>query len=98
MLICYPSISVWIVTPIHLFILCLEGIFLSLINRDKKIWKEIYEDCFKEAWLRRYLLRDKRYQIQMAKSISHQSFFSPFSIFPHKIRMMLKYGLPQVAD
>ena len=98
MLIFYPSISVWVVTPIHLFILCLEGFVLSIIKRDQKIWKEVYGNCFKELWLKRQLLLEKRYQVQQYNSVSLRVFFSPFSIFPHKIRMMLKYGLPRVSE
>ena len=98
MLICYPLISLWIIFPLHILTLCIEGIALSLIKRDKKIWKEIYWNCIKEVWSKRTQLWQWREQVQQLNCLSQRAFFFPFSIFPHKLRMMLKHGLPYVAD
>jgi GT2 family glycosyltransferase len=98
MLICYPSISLLLIFPLHILMLCLEGFALSLIKRDRKIWKEIYWNCAKEVWSKRTQLWQLRGKVQPLKCLSQRSFFYPFSIFPHKLRMMIKHGLPNVAD
>jgi len=98
MLICYPSVSLWVVLPLHILILCIEGFILSLIKRDQKIWKEIYWNCIKEVWSRRIDLLQWRNQVQQLRCISQRLFFSPFSLFPHKLHMLYKYGLPKVTD
>lgn len=73
-----------------------RGGVLSLIKRDKKIWKSIYWNCFKEVWLKRKSLLIKRAVIQRGRSVSLREFFLPFLVFPHKLRMILKYGFPDV--
>lgn len=98
MLICYPLISLWLIFPLHILTLCIEGIALSLIKRDQKIWEKIYWNCIKEVWLKRTQLWQWRGHVQQFKCLSQRSFFYPFSLFPHKLRMMIKHGLPYVAD
>ncbi len=98
MFICYPSASMFLVLPLHILILCFEGLLLSLIKRETKIWKEIYWNCIKEVWLKKNQLWYWRKQVQQSRDLSQRLFFCPFSMFPHKLRMMLKHGLPKVAD
>ncbi len=98
MFICYPTVSMWLVFPVHILILFIEGFALSLVKRDSKIWKEIYWNCIKEVWAGRSQLWHWRGQIQKSKCLSQRAFFYPFSLFPHKLRMILKHGLPNVVD
>jgi GT2 family glycosyltransferase len=98
MIICYPSISLWIALPLHLSILCIEGLILSLIRREKKIWDEIYWYCFKEVWSRKNSLWQTRRKVQQSRCLTLSLFFSQFSVFPHKLRLLFKHGLPKVLD
>ncbi len=96
MIICYPSFSLWIALPLHILFLCIEGFILSLIKCEKKIWDKIYWNCFKEVWLRKNKLWKIRKLVQQSRHLSQLSFFSQFSVFPHKFRLLLKHGLPKI--
>lgn len=98
MIICYPVLGALTIIPLHLSLLCLEGIVLSLVKHDKRIWEKIYVKCFKDVWLNRQLLLERRKLVQRNKFVSLRSFFVPFSFFPHKVHMLLKYGIPQVSN
>lgn len=96
MLICYPGISFCFIVPIHLFFLVLEGFLLSLINWDKQLWSKIYWKCLSDVWKERKILCSKRRSVQIIRKCSLQDFHKPFGIFPHKLRMLMKFGLPKV--
>jgi len=97
MLICYPMPALLLLFPIHICLLCLEGIILSLLKQDKKLWKDIYWNCLKEVWLRRKVLWTNRHNIQHAKHTSSRSFFKTHILIPHKLAMLLKYGIPEIG-
>jgi len=96
MLLCYPGFLAYILIPLHFMLLMVEGILLSIIKRDWNIWKEIYKSCFHDLWSRRKELARLRCEIQKQKTVSSRSFYSVHSILPHKLTMLLKYGLPTI--
>lgn len=96
MFICYPSPAIYLLFPIHIFLLITEGMLLTLIKKDLRIWSEIYCSCMKSLWKERKCLLSMRSEIQSQSRISCRGFFSVFTFLPHKLRMLLKYGLPKL--
>lgn len=60
MLIFYPLPTLLLIFPVHLLLLCLEGLVISLLKLDKRLWKEIYWNCIKEVYQHKGLLRNTR--------------------------------------
>ncbi len=96
MLICYPSLVACLFIPLHLFLLAIEGLLLSAIKRDKRIWLRVYWFSFKEIWRKRLLWLRQRRVVQHGRVCSTRSFMLPITFLPHKLRMLLKYGFPDV--
>ncbi len=96
MFLCYPGFLAYILIPLHLILLMAEGLLLSIMKRDWRIWKDIYKSCFKALWSRRKELSQLRKEIQRKSTISSRSFYSVHSIVPHKLRMLVKHGLPTI--
>ncbi len=96
MFICFPSFLMWLFLPFHLFLLSIEGIALSLVKWEKRLWREIYLNCLREVWCRRHQLYSHRRKIQAKRDIPATEFFRNFSLFPHKLRMLIRHGVPVV--
>jgi GT2 family glycosyltransferase len=97
MLTCYPTPALLFLFPIHIFLLCLEGILLSLIKQDKKLWFDIYWHCFLEIYKnKKVLLKVRQHSISHRRYKLFFAFFKPFTLMPHKLFMLGKYGLPTI--
>ncbi len=96
MLICYPLLPATLVVPLHIFLLIVEGLLLSAIKRDKRLWLEVYWFCLKGVWVKRNLWIRRRRFVQGNRLCSISSFFSVFTLMPHKLRMLLTHGMPEV--
>ena len=96
MLICYPHVFAYSIIPLHLFLLVLEGSVLAIIKKDFSIWNKIYGFCLKEIWKKRHLWKIERIMVQKKRKCSLNSFLNQFSCFPHKLRVLLTYGLPDL--
>lgn len=96
MLLCYPGFLAYILIPLHLMLLTAEGFLLSIKKRDWYIWKDIYKSCCNTLWCRRRELARMRQKIQKERTVSSRSFYSMHSLIPHKLRMLMKYGFPEI--
>ena len=96
MILCYPAFLAWLLIPLHLILLSVEGLLLTLIKRKTQLWKEIYWNCLKEVWFKRKFLWINRCYIQHDRHISSRAFFAVHTLIPYKLRMLLKYGVPEV--
>jgi GT2 family glycosyltransferase len=96
MLLCYPGALAYLYIFIHLLLLTIEGMLLSTVKGDWRIWRVIYKSCLKSLWSNRQKIVQLRTEIQAGRQTASMSFYSVFSIAPHKLRMLLKYGLPTV--
>ncbi len=92
-----PGIMLNIVLPMHLMQLMAEGIILAVIKREWWLFQMIYWRCLKSLWQERGKLSQLRHHIQARRKIGIRMFYSAFQPFPHKLRMLLRHGLPQVA-
>jgi GT2 family glycosyltransferase len=92
----YPAPLFQIVLPIHFVMLLVEGLLLSLIKRNPKIFYTIYLAVIRDTWReRRHLLASRR-EFQSHRLIGVFKFFSVFIIFPYKLLLLFKYGIPKI--
>lgn len=96
MILCYPGLLAYLLIPLHLLLLTTEGVVLSVVKKDWRIWSDIYKSCLKALWSRRWELARLRCEIQKKRTVSSRSFYSVHSLMPHKLKMLMKHGLPAV--
>ncbi|MGZ3814154.1 MAG: glycosyltransferase family 2 protein, partial [Mucilaginibacter sp.] len=96
MLICIPLCPLAIIFPLHLMILTIEGIILSTIKCDFKIWNKIYSGILFSILKHRKELYRQRKLIMSQRKASLKEYFSGTKIIPRKLIMLLKYGLPKI--
>jgi GT2 family glycosyltransferase len=94
MLACYPAVMAWFIIPWHFILLIIEGILLTIIKIDNRVWLQIYWLCLKGIWEKRTLWLKQRRIVQHARLCSSSQFLSTFTLVPHKMRMLLTHGLP----
>jgi GT2 family glycosyltransferase len=97
MMVCYPSLALFMLLPFHFMLLVMEGIILSVLKRDSRYWKQIYGPCLSQLWSIRSNLMQTRELVQQSRRISLMVFFSAFVAMPYKLRMLMRYGLPDVS-
>jgi GT2 family glycosyltransferase len=96
MILCYPTLLLVIVLPIHLTLFAIEGIILSIIKRDWNIWSKIYSYTFECLWKEKKRIIKKRSEIQNKSKMSYKQFLSIFVCYPYKLKMLVFHGLPHL--
>ncbi|MBK8375591.1 MAG: glycosyltransferase [Sphingomonadales bacterium] len=90
----YPTPYMQPMLPIHLLLLLLEGGLLSLLHGRIAYLKEIYLPVFSALFLRRKKLLAARRLIMKSAHLPGSAFFAVFDPLPHKLRMLIRHGLP----
>lgn len=96
MIICTPSAALWLLLPLHLFMLTLEGLVLSLLRRDARLWREVYAGAWGALWTRRKQLHAQRHAVQSAPHRVPRRYFSGFVLRLRKLDMLLRHGAPEI--
>ena len=96
MVLTYPAPLLQLVFPLHLLLLLAEGVALALLKREWRLFQGIYWACFESLWLERGRILRFRREIQSRKKIGSKLFVHVFKLLPHKLRMLLRHGLPQL--
>lgn len=96
MVMCYPVPFFHILFPVHILLLVLEGISLAFIKKDRDILFFIYAEMLKSVRRTFPNLSVFRQIIHSERNIGSGSFFSVFSFFPHKFRMLARHGVPEI--
>jgi len=97
MILCTPAPFLWLLLPIHLAILGLEGLAISILRLDRRILAEVYWNVPLALTMAKMRLCKTRRTIQGARLISIKRYQSPFTSWPHKLRMLIRHGIPQVS-
>ena len=92
----YPAPFFQIIFPLHLVLLLAEGALLSLAKKNSDLFRSIYLSCIKSLWHERFRLYHLREGIQSSRCISPFHFFLPFTLWPYKLWMLIKHGVPEV--
>ena len=96
LVVCTPSIAMWILLMLHLCLLLIEGCVLALIKRDRRILTGIYLPVPAALLKNRAMLREHRARISKKRVISTLTYFSAFTWIPRKLSMLFKYGVPHI--
>jgi GT2 family glycosyltransferase len=96
MVLTYPAPFFHLLFPLHLILLQTEGILLGLVKRDFGLWRQVYLACFIALWRERNRLCFLRKQMQAKRRVSSSRIFEVFTVLPHKLRMLLRHGLPEI--
>jgi len=91
-----PSPWMQLLLPLHLALLLMEGAALSLVKLDGRYLRQIYLPVFAALVRQHYLLRTLRRQIAQQRRLASADFFAAFAWVPHKLRMLLRHGLPRL--
>ncbi|MCR4299047.1 MAG: glycosyltransferase [Gallionella sp.] len=96
MVLTYPAPAFHCIFPLHLALLLTEGAVLALLKFRWAPFREIYLACLKSLWHERVRLRLLRRELQAQRNIGRWRFFGVFRWLPHKLRLLLKHGVPQI--
>lgn len=95
--VCTPTGAMWALLALHFAMLLLEGIIVSVVRLNMRIFFDIYANALLS------LVRDKRRmlalrrRIQGQRTVSALTYFKPFRAIPHKLVMLFRFGIPKVA-
>ena len=96
MVICTPGAALWLLLPLHLLALTLEGCVLSLLRRDARLWREVYAGVWSALWTQRKQLHTQRHAVQSAPHPLPRRYFSGFVLRLRKLDMLLHHGVPDI--
>lgn len=92
-----PSPVLQLLLPLHLSLLLFEGLALSLINLDTAYLARIYLPVFRASYAKRKQLIGGRRSVMGRRKVSALVYFSTFVAMPHKMKMLLRHGLPRLS-
>ena len=96
MVLTYPAPVFHCIFPLHLALLLTEGAALALLKFRWAPFREIYLASMQALWHERKRLRLLRRELQAQRNVGRWRFFSVFRWLPHKLRLLLKHGVPQI--
>ena len=96
MLICYPPPAAIILIPFHFLVLAGEGLVISLLKRNVRVFSEIYGFSLQNVWKEKRRLWGLRRAVQSSRCISSRRYLSTHKWMPYKLNMLLKFGLPNI--
>lgn len=91
-----PAPFIYLLFPMHLVILLLEGASLSLLKMHIAYLTQIYLPVFSQLFHRRRDLTIHRRLFRQRCRLASTDFFRPFDWLPYKLRMLWRHGLPVV--
>lgn len=91
-----PMPQFFLIFPLHLVLIMLEGVIVAALKRDAAVWQTIYAPIVPALWRERGRLARLRRDIQRTRHINFREWLAVFVVFPYKIVMLLKYGLPEI--
>lgn len=92
-----PTPFLLLLFPIHLALLCLEGGLLTIVKGRSDYLTKIYLPVYSALWRQSHTLVCTRGCIMQSRRLTGRQFFRLFDPLPYKLRMFLKYGLPQLT-
>jgi len=96
MALCTPTPFVWLLLPIHIIAILLEGVVLSLAKHDFLILKLIYIRTISSLIINRKTISIERRSIQQSRKISMNHYRRAFIKLPQKFNLLIKYGIPNI--
>jgi GT2 family glycosyltransferase len=95
--ICTPTAAMWTLLVIHLAILLMEGVVISALRFNARIFVEVYWNVLRSlARDVRHLLQLRRH-IQSRRTVSALAYFRSFTLLPYKFVMLCRFGIPRLS-
>jgi len=96
MAICTPPPLAWLLLGAHIALLAVEGILLSLLRLDWRIWGRIYGAALTYAIRAPFTLRQCRCEVQATRRINLRTYLHAFTWVPRKLSLLWRHGVPRV--
>ncbi|MHB1283004.1 MAG: glycosyltransferase family 2 protein [Metallibacterium scheffleri] len=97
MLLCYPAWALLVLLPIHALLLGIEASFLWLAGSGRDKIKSIYGTILPGLWRHRKDISALRRSLRARQKQSGWRFMRRFHWLPHKLRMLLRHGAPEIG-
>ena len=92
----YPLPALLLILPVHLAGLFVEGLLLACLKTDYHVFTRIYGYALWQFLCNFPDLVRRRRAIQARKAIGLKKYFSVYRWIPHKLRMLIKHGIPKL--
>lgn len=96
MIMTYPILLLSLVFPIHMLLLCIEGTVLLASGTPWEKVKAIYFSLPQSLFANFKSLLTARRKIQTNRQIRFIEYFRKFRLIPHKLRLLIGHGIPEV--
>lgn len=96
MLACTPGWLAWPLLALHLVALHAEGVVVSLLRRDARLWREVYRPLLPAIHASRPEWKSLRRRLQASRAITQRQWWRAFTWMPRKLAMLWRHGLPEV--
>lgn len=96
MVVCTPTWLVWPLLALHVILLALEGIALTALKRDWRIWQDIYGNTIGGLARDFAVMRSRRSDVQNTRRVSLGAYSRGFVWVPRKLSLLWRHGVPQV--
>lgn len=96
LVICTPTIWMWPLLVLHLLLLTCEGVAVSAVKRDRKVWLDIYAPTWHFVLNELGVLCAQRNRMQRLRSISWRDWLRVFTPKPRKLALLRRHGLPEI--
>jgi GT2 family glycosyltransferase len=97
MLLCYPAWALLVLLPIHALLLGIEAAFLWLAGSGRGKVGRIYGAILPSLWRQREDIHALRRSLRARQKLSGWRFMRRFRWLPHKLRMLLRHGAPEIG-
>ena len=94
MIVCTPSPIVWPLLLLHMTMLAAEGLLLTALARNGRIWSEIYGPTLRYLWRELGALRRLRSHVQRSRRAGVRDYFSVTTLPPRKLLLLWRHRLP----
>lgn len=92
----YPILALTVIFPLHIVLLILEGTALAALKINMSIFLEVYCKSVSDLWRYQHKLLATRKHNQSRYKAGKAGFFKPFTCYPQKLLLLLRFGLPRL--
>jgi len=94
---CTPTAAMWVLLAMHLASLLLEGIVISMVRLNMRIFIEVYANTLRSLVRERKRLSLLRRRVQNQRTASIFAYLRSFSWLPYKLVMLFRFGIPRIT-
>jgi len=96
MLVCTPGWVAWPLLIVHMVLLCVEGVLVSALRRDARLWREVYLPVPRSVLASRRKWKMLRQRVQNSRLVTSREWWRTFVWVPRKLSLLCRHGIPEV--